>query len=189
MPWRSSGRYQPVEDAQGMETMFNLGALRGGELHHAQRRVAGRRAVACSKLILDAEMQITAESQPVDVSESELAFDAIAGVEPVATSSASRTRSSALRHLPRPAGCDPGELRAVGRGGVSMLASEPTPSGTTPADHDSRSTRRSWPNSTTAAADRRGGAPQMRSSAAQVVCGRRISSSSSGWSRSRGRSR
>lgn len=89
VPWRSSGSSaSPVEDAQGAwETMFNLqGALRGGAnfIMHSAGWQEGGLVASFEKLILDVEMlQIIVESwQPVDVSESELAFDAIAGVEP-----------------------------------------------------------------------------------------------------------
>ena len=89
VPWRSSGSSaSTIEDAQGAwETMFNLqGAIRGGAnliLHSAGWQEGGLVA-SFEKLILDTEiLQTIVESwQPVDMSEAELAFDAIAGVEP-----------------------------------------------------------------------------------------------------------
>ncbi|MEM9517741.1 MAG: trimethylamine methyltransferase family protein [Actinomycetota bacterium] len=89
VPWRSSGSSaSPVEDAQGAwETMFNLhGAMRGGAnfIMHSAGWQAGGLVASFEKLILDVEMlQTIVESwQPVDVSADELAFDAIADVEP-----------------------------------------------------------------------------------------------------------
>ena len=88
-----------TEDAQGAwETMFNLqGAIRGGAniiLHSAAGRKGSGRAL--EKLILDVEIlhTIVESWQPIDMSADELAFDAIAGVEPVGTSSVNPTRSS-----------------------------------------------------------------------------------------------
>lgn len=89
VPWRSSGSSaSPIEDAQGAwETMFNLqGALRGGAnliLHSAGWQEGGLVA-SFEKLILDTEMlrTIVESWQPIDTTDAELAFDAIAGVEP-----------------------------------------------------------------------------------------------------------
>ena len=89
VPWRSSGSSaSPVEDAQGAwETMFNLqGAMRGGAnfIMHSAGWQEGGLVASFEKLILDVEiLQTIVESwQPVDVSADELAFDAIAGVDP-----------------------------------------------------------------------------------------------------------
>lgn len=89
VPWRSSGSSaSPTEDAQGAwETMFNLqGAIRGGAniiLHSAGWQEGGLVA-SLEKLILDVEIlhTIVESWQPIDMSTDELAFDAIAGVEP-----------------------------------------------------------------------------------------------------------
>ena len=89
VPWRSSGSSaSPTEDAQGAwETMFNLqGAIRGGAniiLHSAGWQEGGLVA-SLEKLILDVEIlrTIVESWQPIDMSADELAFDAIAGVEP-----------------------------------------------------------------------------------------------------------
>ena len=77
-----------TEDAQGAwETMFNLqGAIRGGAniiLHSAGWQEGGLVALL-EKLILDVEIlhTIVESWQPIDMSADELAFDAIAGVEP-----------------------------------------------------------------------------------------------------------
>lgn len=89
LPWRSSGSStSPIEDAQGAaETMINLqGALRGGAnlVMHSAGWQEGGLCASYEKFILDVEiLQIIAESwQPVVVDEAELAYDAIAEVEP-----------------------------------------------------------------------------------------------------------
>lgn len=89
VPWRSSGSSaSPTEDAQGAwETMFNLqGAIRGGAnfIMHSAGWQEGGLVASFEKLILDVEIlhTIVESWQPIDTSEAELAFDAIAGVDP-----------------------------------------------------------------------------------------------------------
>ncbi|MEO0492610.1 MAG: trimethylamine methyltransferase family protein [Actinomycetota bacterium] len=89
VPWRSSGSSaSPTEDAQGAwETMFNLqGAMRGGAnfIMHSAGWQEGGLVASFEKLILDVEIlhTIVESWQPVDTSPGELAFDAIAAVEP-----------------------------------------------------------------------------------------------------------
>lgn len=89
VPWRSSGSSaSPTEDAQGAwETMFNLqGAIRGGAnfIMHSAGWQEGGLVASFEKLILDVEIlhTIVESWQPIDTSDAELAFDAIAGVEP-----------------------------------------------------------------------------------------------------------
>lgn len=89
IPWRSSASSSSTtEDAQGSyETLINLfGALQGGAnviLHSAGWQEGGLCA-SFEKFVLDVEvLQTIAESwQPVDVSESELAYDSLAEVDP-----------------------------------------------------------------------------------------------------------
>jgi trimethylamine---corrinoid protein Co-methyltransferase len=89
LPWRSSGvNTANGPDAQaGYETMMNtVGALFGGAniVMHAAGWVESGLSASYEKLILDVEMlQMFAEIfRPVEVSEQELAVDAIRGVEP-----------------------------------------------------------------------------------------------------------
>lgn len=89
VPWRSSGSSaSPTEDAQGAwETMVNLqGAIRGGAnlILHAAGWQEGGLVASFEKLILDTEIlhTIVESWRPIDTSDAELAFDAIAAVEP-----------------------------------------------------------------------------------------------------------
>ena len=88
VPWRSSGSSaSPTEDAQGAwETMFNLqGAIRGGAniiLHSAAGRKGPGRVARKADPRCEILHTIVESWQPIDMSADELAFDAIAGVEP-----------------------------------------------------------------------------------------------------------
>lgn len=89
LPWRSSGvNTSNAPDAQGAyETMINMfGALQGGAnmIIHAAGWLESGLSASYEKFVLDVEMlQIVAEAfQPIEVSETEIALDAIAGVAP-----------------------------------------------------------------------------------------------------------
>ncbi len=89
LPWRSSGSSTSnTEDAQGgYETMMNMnGAMLGGAnmIVHAAGWQEGGLCASFEKFILDVEMlQMFAESfAPIDMTEDELGFDAIAEVAP-----------------------------------------------------------------------------------------------------------
>lgn len=89
LPWRSSGvNTSNAPDAQSAyETMINMfGALQGGAnmIIHAAGWLESGLSASYEKFVLDVEMlQIVAEAfQPIEVSDSEIALDAIAGVPP-----------------------------------------------------------------------------------------------------------
>lgn len=89
LPWRSSGvNTSNAPDTQSAyETTINIfGALQGGAnmIIHAAGWLESGLSASYEKFVLDVEMlQIVAEAfLPIDVSESEIAFDAIAGVAP-----------------------------------------------------------------------------------------------------------
>lgn len=89
IPWRSSGvNTSNTADAQGAyETMMNLfGALLGGAnmIIHAAGWLESGLSASYEKFVLDVDvLQMIAEVfQPIDVSDSEMAVEAIAGVDP-----------------------------------------------------------------------------------------------------------
>ncbi|HLU31572.1 MAG TPA: trimethylamine methyltransferase family protein [Acidimicrobiia bacterium] len=89
VPWRSSGvNTSNVPDAQSAyETMMNtFGALQGGAhmIIHAAGWLESGLSASFEKLVLDVDvLQMVAESwQPIDTSDTEIALDAIAGVDP-----------------------------------------------------------------------------------------------------------
>jgi trimethylamine--corrinoid protein Co-methyltransferase len=89
LPWRSSGvNTSNTPDTQSAyETMINMfGALQGGAnmIIHAAGWLESGLSASYEKFILDVEMlQIVAEAfLPIEVSEAEIGFDAIAGVAP-----------------------------------------------------------------------------------------------------------
>lgn len=89
LPWRSSGvNTSNTPDAQGAyETMINtLGALQGGAnmIVHAAGWMESGLSASYEKFVMDVDMlQVLAEAfQPVEVSDTEIALDAIAEVAP-----------------------------------------------------------------------------------------------------------
>ena len=194
VPWRSSGSSaSPTEDAQGAwETMFNLqGAIRGGAniiLHSAGWQEGGLVA-SLEKLILDVEIlhTIVESWQPIDMSADELAFDAIAGVEPGGHFFG---EPHTLERF-ETAFYDPIVAARVSfeqwvEDGNSTLVPRANGSGSSgsPSTNSRRSTMRSSPNSTTSWLDARPRAAR-RLSDRRLQFGLRSSKSarsSSGWS-------
>ena len=89
VPWRSSGvnTSNSPDTQSAYETMINMsGALQGGAnmIIHAAGWLESGLSASYEKFVLDVEMlQILAEAfLPIEVSEAEIGFDAIAGVAP-----------------------------------------------------------------------------------------------------------